>query len=184
MQPIQGHPLRPLQPHPDEIPPVFNKPQDTPLFHIAQFNLGAEDTRNRALIDYMKRRRHKRLLNKKDSDTEEGDDDSVSEEKRGPSDTASEAGTEVDRWDPNSQIDDGRILKSVDEIAQLGSISKYLSSLNVKELKIIAKAAELRGTSRMSREPLLKALTANVKAYQKTKHPRGKGRPKNDANYQ
>ena len=213
MQPSQGHPLRPLQPHPDEIPPVFNKPQDTPLFHIAQFNLGAEDTRNRALIDYMKRRRHKRLLNeaersmfgdedddgedyplqahaapvavnKKDLDTEEGGGDSEDEEKQGPSYAASEAGTEVDPWNPHDQIDDGRILKSVDEIAQLGSISKYLSSLNVKELKIIAKAAELRGTSRLSREPLLKALTANVKAYQKTKHPRGKGRPKNDANYQ
>ena len=161
----------------------------------------------------MKRRRHKRLLNeaersmfgdedddgedyplqahaapvavnKKDLDTEEGGGDSEDEEKQGPSYAASEAGTEVDPWNPHDQIDDGRILKSVDEIAQLGSISKYLSSLNVKELKIIAKAAELRGTSRLSREPLLKALTANVKAYQKTKHPRGKGRPKNDANYQ
>jgi hypothetical protein len=216
MQPIQDHPLRPLQPHPDEIPPVFNRPQDTPLFHVAQFNLGAEITRNRAMLDYMKRRRHKKQLNEversmfgdedvqedypleahaapvkdvpdvpadKGSDTEGGGDSEDEEKRDGPSYAASEAGTEVDRWDPNSQIDDGRILKSVDEIAQLGNLSKYLSSLNVKEIKVIAKEAGMKGYSGLNRIVLLTEVSSILRAYQKDHYPRGRGRPKDDAKY-
>ena len=67
MQPIQSRPLRPLQPHPNIIPPMFNKPQDTPLFHVAQLNLGAEE-------DEAKPPPAQTVVHKKATSEDEGED--------------------------------------------------------------------------------------------------------------